>query len=269
LPIIAIFFYCGGLRGILIEVMPSEMQLLSLPGSVVSIIEESPRSRSIDSKLAADLSSLRKSEFELGRSLGHRALTQAGWRADQDGLDWRSTIPKNLDRSPNWPAGFVGSISHSDRWIWVAVSRAEEFASLGIDTEGIVEPQRATELQSSIGRDIEWERLAKLGMAENLAFSLLFSAKESFFKLAYPLIGKFWEFHDLEATGVRLDLVPSDHSSSYAGVIFLRGRSQILDPALLSQPKSTFNPSSASYPIRFQVTDQDVFTFASVRCLDR
>jgi 4'-phosphopantetheinyl transferase EntD len=249
--------------------MPSEIQLLALPGSVVSIIEESPRCRSIESKLAADLTGLRKAEFELGRSLAQRALIQIGWQADYDGPDSCSTIPRNLDRSPNWPAGFVGSISHSDRWIWVAVSRAAEFASLGIDTEGIVDLRRATELRSSIGRDVEWERLAKLGFAENIAFTLLFSAKEAFFKLAYPLIGKFWEFQDLEATGVRLDSMPSGRTLSSAGVIFLRCRGTLPYPGSLSQPKSNFNPFSQSYPVRFQVMDQDVFTFASVRSFDR
>ncbi|WP_261783846.1 4'-phosphopantetheinyl transferase [Curtobacterium sp. TC1] len=67
----------------------------------------------------------RRAEFVTGRVLGRRALAAIGV--------WGASIPCTRSGAPVWPAGFVGTITHSIGLRACAVGRRDEFAGIGID----------------------------------------------------------------------------------------------------------------------------------------
>jgi 4'-phosphopantetheinyl transferase EntD len=83
----------------------------------------------------APMSPVRLTEFAHGRKHARHAMEQLGVVAP--------SIPRSANRSPVWPQGFVGSISHvpanpqrnQPGWVIAAAARLEHCASLGIDLE--------------------------------------------------------------------------------------------------------------------------------------
>ncbi len=143
----------------------------------------------------------RQAEFRCGRQCALRALQQVGWRpeeleptAAEDSSHESATeevVGVGPDRRPLWPAGFTGSLSHSRHWTWAVAARQSDYRGIGIDTEAIIEAQTAAELQTEIGRADEWERLARTRLPMPLLVTLLWSAKEAYFKLWFPLHERF------------------------------------------------------------------------------
>ncbi len=156
----------------------------------------------------------RQAEFHLGRQCGERALQEAGWRPSQDGhlegeimgggdaTATSAVIGVGSDGCPQWPQGFVGSISHSQHWVWAVAAPQQHYRGIGVDTEAIVSPELYETLHSEIGTEREWQLLDALGLPVSLQFTLLFSAKEAYFKLWYPLTGHFLNFEDVQLQGV-------------------------------------------------------------------
>ena len=97
-------------------------------------------------------------------------------------------------REPQWPAGLVGSITHTTGFRAAAVAPRSVVASLGIDTEQNEPlPDGVEELITVPG---EPEMLAALARAFPAVHwgRLLFSAKESIYKAWYPLTGRWLGF---------------------------------------------------------------------------
>lgn len=126
----------------------------------------------------------RREEFVLGRAAAHAALKQIGF----------STPPPILQgpqREPLWPAGHVGSITHTDGIAACAVCSQDHAAGIGIDLE-IIPDRFDQDLCLVVGaRD---ER-AWVG-GDTLRMARLFSAKEAVFKAMFPLAGVFLDFMD-------------------------------------------------------------------------
>jgi 4'-phosphopantetheinyl transferase EntD len=128
--------------------------------------------------LAADPAGLRDRQFAAGRRCALEAL---GALACPE-----AEIARGADREPVWPAGLVGSISHTDDYCVAAVVRREHVASIGIDAE------KTNLLSTRVVARIcdEAERNQMLALPEKLGalFPLvLFSAKESLFKCLFQL----------------------------------------------------------------------------------
>jgi 4'-phosphopantetheinyl transferase EntD len=133
----------------------------------------------------------RVQEFAAGRQCARHALRELGF-ADE-------AIPVQHDRQPAWPAGIVGSITHTAGFCAAVVAERTRFAALGIDTEisGAVKP----ELWESICVTDEDAWLRALPPDERpAAVTLLFSAKEAFYKCQYPLAGEHLSFNDVVVT---------------------------------------------------------------------
>jgi 4'-phosphopantetheinyl transferase EntD len=129
----------------------------------------------------------RVQEFSAGRHCARRALSQLGI------LNYPLTI--NEDRTPRWPAGVVGSISHTEGFAAAVVAPDTICLSVGIDVEriGRIEP----ELWSQICSEKELSWLAELTKADaSLAASIIFSAKEAFFKCQYHLTREMLSFNE-------------------------------------------------------------------------
>ncbi len=102
------------------------------------------------------------------------------------------------DRSPAWPKGIVGSISHTDELVWAAVASSETTLSLGIDAEKIVDPETADELRRVVATDKEIRSLESAFESPSLAVTLAFSAKEAAYKCIAPLGVRWLDFLDVQ-----------------------------------------------------------------------
>jgi 4'-phosphopantetheinyl transferase EntD len=100
------------------------------------------------------------------------------------------------DRQPSWPASLVGSITHTAGLCAAVAARRTSFAGLGVDSEvvGEVSPELWPKICAT--REIAW--LRTLPAAEQApAATLIFAAKEAFYKCQYPVTGEFLDFHDV------------------------------------------------------------------------
>lgn len=138
----------------------------------------------------------RKAEFLTGRSYARRALGLLGTDSPPIGA--------HPDRSPMWPEGIAGCITHTRDYCAVAVARKSLFRGIGLDIESV---GRITDsIASKVFTDSEREALqAGPDSTRNARISAIFSAKEAFYKMQFPLTHIWVGFQDvsvrLEAEG--------------------------------------------------------------------
>ncbi len=129
-------------------------------------------------------------EFATGRHCARMAMRAL--------LHKPTAIPQHEDRSPLWPAGIVGSISHSSTWCVAAVGKVEDgYLSVGIDIEPLVPLPDGVE--DTVLSETEQRWIAKQpGTERNLLGCLIFSAKECVYKCQYPLSRRLLDFQAIE-----------------------------------------------------------------------
>lgn len=140
----------------------------------------------IECDQAKAMSDHRRKTFRHGRHCARKALVRAGCEA--------CALPVGDGRAPEWPTGYIGSISHTDSQALAAVASAEHLDALGVDLEerGILEES----VVRLVCRADELPRLDRLGDAETAA-RLLFSAKEAVFKSLWPLVRRYIDFQEV------------------------------------------------------------------------
>ena len=130
----------------------------------------------------------RRREFALGRAAARAALAKLDAPA--------ASILANADRTPVWPAGFTGSITHCEGFCGAVVARSRDIEGIGFDAEtagplpeearriiyGPQEEAHFSALPTIAGPD--WPKLA-------------FSAKEAFYKCFYPVTHASLNFRDV------------------------------------------------------------------------
>ncbi|WP_093796805.1 4'-phosphopantetheinyl transferase [Streptomyces sp. Wb2n-11] len=141
----------------------------------------------------------RQQEFTTVRFLARRALRSLG----------QQPVPllPNRRGAPQWPQGIVGSMTHCDGYRAAVVARSDTTAALGIDAEpdaplpdGVLDtialPHEIALIGSLTARHpgISWDRL-------------VFSAKESVFKVWYPLTGR-----ELDFSEAQIDISPVERT---------------------------------------------------------
>lgn len=133
----------------------------------------------------------RQREFAAGRQAAREAMANIGWPP--------MAIPSAPDRSPVWPPGLVGSISHN-RVACVAIAgRHHQVHALGIDLEDDV-PIEPT-LWNTICRPEELAVLASIpGSQQGRWVTRVFCAKEAFYKWQFPQTGHMLSFCDVHVT---------------------------------------------------------------------
>jgi len=135
----------------------------------------------------------RRREFAAGRACARGALRQLGVR------DF--PLVPGAGRAPVWPHGIVGSITHCANYVAAVVAKTERLSGVGIDAE----PGQllARDLVPLVCTADEISQLDQL--PPDVAWTtLMFSAKESFFKCYYPQAGCLLDFLDVE-----IDLQPA------------------------------------------------------------
>jgi 4'-phosphopantetheinyl transferase EntD len=99
---------------------------------------------------------------------------------------------------PIWPAGVVGSMTHCPGYRAAVVARRGEFRSLGLDAE-VDQPLPA----ALVDRILLPDEQARLAQRQDWAVSvdrLTFCAKETIYKLWYPITHRFLDFHEASVT---------------------------------------------------------------------
>ncbi|PIE24932.1 MAG: hypothetical protein CSA62_01710 [Planctomycetota bacterium] len=140
----------------------------------------------------------RKREFGAGRHAARACLAQLGVQGEP-------VLLKGEKREVLWPEAYVGAISHRPPCSVAVAAQKAQFRSLGLDIEkrGRVEAKlwRLIFVES----ELAWLRSqdAEQGL-ENA--TLLFSAKESLYKLQFPLSHEYVDFRQarLEHRGSHL-----------------------------------------------------------------
>jgi 4'-phosphopantetheinyl transferase EntD len=130
----------------------------------------------------------RAEEFAAGRSCARLLLREFGIH--------NFAIGVGAHRQPLWPETLVGSITHTAGFCAAVVAPKENLRSVGIDTEitGSVKP----ELWRGICTPSETAWLRTLPpSAQPAAATLVFSAKEAFYKCQFAVTQEFLGFHDV------------------------------------------------------------------------
>ena len=98
----------------------------------------------------------------------------------------------DADRLPQWPAGWLGSISHSSLVAVAVASRSSSCMALGIDVEKWLDDKSCADVREQVAAPGELELFG--GSTEQRALTLLFSAKETLYKALYPQVRQFFDF---------------------------------------------------------------------------
>lgn len=143
----------------------------------------------------AHASAVRRSEFLAGRVCSHVALRQAG-------LHRAATVGVLLDRSPAWPDGFCGSISHSAGRAIAVAAASHAYRGVGVDLQDFISPLNASLTQSLILGKAPHHPLP---WPAHVSLTLVFSAKESAYKALHPLRRVPLDFDDFHVVGLDQD----------------------------------------------------------------
>ncbi|GAC1302208.1 MAG: 4'-phosphopantetheinyl transferase [Mucilaginibacter sp.] len=131
----------------------------------------------------------RQNDFSTGRYCAREALGRLG--------AYDAEILMGGVKEPIWPVGFVGSISHSKKLAGAIVSRAGDIAAIGLDIEIIGGVNR--DMWDMLFVDTEQAFLNTLNDDDQALFAtLIFSFKEAFYKLQYPLTKQYLDFKEAE-----------------------------------------------------------------------
>jgi len=130
----------------------------------------------------------RVQEFSAGRLCARALLAEFGIH------DFPIKVAE--DRQPLWPENLVGSIAHTAGLCAAVVAQQTLLRAVGLDTE-VAESVKA-ELWPFICTPTEIDWLGSLPQGEQaMAATLVFSAKEAFYKCQFPLVGERLGFHDV------------------------------------------------------------------------
>lgn len=152
-----------------------------LPESV-AIAERDPRQShpllGNEAQMIARAVPARRAEFSAGRDAARDCLRQLGMPAVEIAAE---------NRAPIWPAGSLGSITHSKTACLAVVARSDDLDALGVDIEPDA-PLPASLLDSVLNTDEQ-----AFASDARAAFSM----KEAVYKALSPHLPRILEFHDL------------------------------------------------------------------------
>ena|ERR1700722_17487548 len=128
----------------------------------------------------------RMSEFAAGRTCARQAIKALGIS--------EAPILADLKRQPLWPDELVGSITHCDGYCAAAVAYKSEYVSIGIDVEKNEPLPYQTIGLIAFGSELEW--LNRAPRSPICWDRLLFSIKETVYKVWYPITKSWLDFEE-------------------------------------------------------------------------
>lgn len=135
--------------------------------------------------LTASFAGKRIRDFATGRHCARMALRGLG-------LSEAVPIPVGEGREPCWPEGVTGSVSHADGLAGSLVAWSRDYRSIGLDIERQGAVEEAILPLILTPHELEWVG-GDTAMATNI-----FSLKEAFYKMQYPLTRQFLDFREVE-----------------------------------------------------------------------
>lgn len=159
----------------------------------------------------------------------------------------RQQIGLYPDRSPLWPKGIIGSISHSKDRAMAVVGSIQSYAGLGIDCESLLTDSVARDIGDLILTPLEQELLLKRVMEYGFMVTLAFSAKESLFKALSPSVSPINSFHDFSIASIsasKLILQPTkrfnDHGcqATAFSIDYIKLSRDVITMATITRPDS-------------------------------
>lgn len=175
----------------------------------------------------------RQAEFLAGRALARLALLQSG--ATQ------THIPIGPDRAPVWPPGFSGSLSHARGHAACLVRQGP--ALVGVDVETLLQGNALRAVRQLSCTASDRALIDAAGWPEGALETLVFSAKETLFKLLYPVVRRHFGF-----AAARLVAPPE------AGLITL-ALTETLHPDL---------PEGRRFALHFRLCEDHVLSWATL-----
>lgn len=141
----------------------------------------------------------RQREFFYGRLCAGAAMALSGHAACQIGI--------GPMREPLWPAGLIGSITHAaDMAAAIVLPVSTGYHGVGVDIETVLADDGAAAVRAIVANDGELRYLATLAgtLGPNVPLTLVFSAKESFFKAVHGEVGRYFNFDAIELEHIDL-----------------------------------------------------------------
>ncbi len=130
----------------------------------------------------------RVGEFSAGRLCAKHALAELGVH--------HFPVRVAPDRQPVWPDSIAGSITHTAGLCLAVAAPRTRVAAIGVDSEMV--GQVSPDIWGTICVATETHWLYSLPESQRAAaVTLIFSAKEAFYKCQYPLVGEWLDFEDL------------------------------------------------------------------------
>lgn len=120
---------------------------------------------------------------------------------ENQGLSY-STIQVGVNREPLWPAKTSGAISHTNGVAASIVGPQLAELTFGIDVETIVKIEDIDAIKNLVVNNQEYALCMSSELSVPEILTLIFSAKESFFKAAFPYVKAFFDFDVLNTISV-------------------------------------------------------------------
>lgn len=208
-----------------------------------------------EKQVVASAIAIRRQTYSTGRYCAKQALAALQVSSDEFG----EGLLRQDDGSVSWPAGCIGSISHTNHWaVAVAGRNAQPFRSVGVDIEHIDRVNKLVLKQIATDRErASLDEIPELPWAR----AALFSIKESLYKCLRPVHGAFFGFKDVELLQLnRLaesgELVTTEESTAL----------RVYTPSVsLLLPSLQASCEHQRIAIRFVVVNDLVISFVSYR----
>lgn len=158
----------------------------------------------------------RQAEYLAGRAMAQLGQAVLGHQPAQ--------VARSENRVPIWPRGLTGSISHSSGRC-VCLVLPDCTLLVGVDTEALAASNQLRAIDRIVATAQDRALIAQAADKTGLA-TLLFSAKETLFKLLYPVVGRHFGFACAEICAMpdngmlHLRLTRDLHPSLPAGAVF-------------------------------------------------
>jgi enterobactin synthetase component D len=137
----------------------------------------------------------RQFEFLAGRACVADALRALGH-------DAVAPVRRRNNGTPVWPAGIIGSITHTTGFVSAAVARTSAAGGVGIDSEAILSRERALRVAAVFASRGEISVGLAAGLDAEESVTLIFSAKEAIFKCLHRFVRRMFDFDDVRITGI-------------------------------------------------------------------
>ena len=139
----------------------------------------------------------RQAAFWAGRYCAMRALSALGYATDH-------SLERLPDRRVAWPAGYVGSISHSGDHAIALVGRQRDWHSVAVDVQSWMSAEQAARVAPKVLLPSERAWLAEQPPEQQAQWiSRIFSIKETIYKLLYADTLRYMPFFAVQTLDIQ------------------------------------------------------------------